>query len=320
MAENTKIQWCHHTFNPWIGCSRVNEGCKNCYAEMLMDTRYGRVQWGAHGSRSLTNTWRDPIRWNKQAAAAGEQHKVFCASLSDVFEDWTGPITDSKDRPLYLNSHSGPTHGPISPWPMTAKGTTSRPLTMNDLRKRLFALIDATPNLIWLLLTKRPENIATMWPEGAGIQYPLRENVWLGTSVATQKNADDFIPRLQAGRTLASYLFLSLEPQIEFVNLEEWLRGSGSGPNIDWVISGGESQQGGEARRYDMNWARDLKDQCEQAGVPFFLKQLGSNAWSGSRKLNLKDSHGGDWMEWPEDLRVRECPETYFPELATRVV
>lgn len=268
MAESTKIQWCHHTFNPWVGCSKVSEGCKNCYAEFLMDHRYGRVQWGPNGTRDRTKTWRDPLKWDRAARQAGEVRKVFCASLADVFED----------------------RRELIPW-----------------RRDLFSLIDQCGSLTWLLLTKRPENIRRMW-EG-----PLRrENVWLGTSIATQGNADEAVPILAESADLAEYLFLSIEPQIEFVDLSPFLS-----PRVlvDWVITGGESQQGGDARPYDINWARDLKDQCATYTVPLFIKQFGSNAFSGRRKLNLRDGHGGDWSEWPEDMRVRECPESYFPQL-----
>ena len=124
MAENTKIQWCHHTWNPWIGCTKVNEGCQNCYAENLMDTRYHRVQWGPNGTRSRTKTWRDPLKWNRAAKQAGEKRKVFCASLADVFED----------RPELV------------PW-----------------RSEMFDVIDQCQNLYFLLLTKRPENIQRLW-------------------------------------------------------------------------------------------------------------------------------------------------------------
>jgi protein gp37 len=177
----------------------------------------------------------------------------------------------------------------------------------------MFSVIDRCPSLDFLLLTKRPENIASMWAEANGLAYPLRENVWLGTSIANQRNADEFVDRLLIGRTISPTLFLSIEPQIDFVDLSDWLRPE---PKIDWVICGGESQQGGEARRFDIRWARILKDQCEEANVPFFMKQYGSNAWDGKRRLTLKDSHGGDWMEWEPALRIRECPESYFPQLA----
>ncbi len=264
MAENTKIQWTHHTFNPWIGCTKVSEGCKFCYAEALMDHRYHRVKWGPQGTRSKTKTWKDPLRWNREAAEKGERHKVFCASLADVFED----------RPELVS------------W-----------------REELFQLIGRCDSLDWLLLTKRPENITTMWPDS----FPrLRENVWLGTSLATQRNADECIDRLVTARELSNTLFLSVEPQIEYIDLNSWLH------QIDWVIVGGESKQGkDEPRRFDIRWAADILHECREFSVPCFIKQFGSNAFEGKKRLIFKDHHGGDITEWPQELQVRECPESY---------
>ena len=267
MAEKTKIQWCDHTFNPWIGCEKVNEGCKFCYAEALMDHRYGRVKWGPQGTRSRTKTWKDPIKWNREALAAGERRKVFCASLADVFED----------RPELV------------PW-----------------RQELFELIDRCQSLDWLLLTKRPENIDRMWPDNA-----KRDNVWLGTSIANQNNADVYIDRLIRSKAFCEFLFLSVEPQIAYVDLHSWFHPFSL---IDWVIVGGESKQGKEEpRRFDIRWAMDMIWMCRDANIPCFIKQLGSNVWSGNRKIRLQDYHGGNMEEWPSNLRVRECPETYFP-------
>lgn len=252
-------------FNPWVGCAKINEGCKFCYAETLMATRYGRVKWGVNGTRSRTKTWRDPLRWNREAKALGERRKVFCASLADVFED--------RDE--------------LIPW-----------------RSDLIRLIDQCDHLDWLLLTKRPENVRRMW-EG-----PNRENCWIGTSVATQANCDEFIPRLLSCRGLGSFLFLSVEPQIERVDLSRFLFPA---PVVDWVIAGGESKQGhGDPREFHLEWARLLKHQCREAKVPFFLKQLGSNARYGGKRFHTRDSHGGDWNEWPLDCHVRECPESHI--------
>jgi protein gp37 len=264
MAENTKIQWTDHTFNPWIGCAKVNEGCANCYAENLMANRYHRVVWGPSGTRSKTKTWRDPVRWNSEAGAAGEFRKVFCASLADVFED----------------------REELVPW-----------------RKELFQLIDFCKNLTWLLLTKRPENIRRMWPDNM-----RRENVWLGTSIANQKNADEWIDRLLASRRLTPCLFLSLEPQVGSVRLTPWLDPA---PLIDWVIVGGESNQGSPARPFHFEWAETVVMECMDAMVPCFVKQMGSNPYRYRSPWRLKDGHGGDMAEWPHEIRVRACPETF---------
>jgi protein gp37 len=262
MAEHTKIQWCDHTFNSWIGCAKVNEGCQPCYAAAWND-RFHFAEWGPRGKRYRTSKakWREPLAWNRKAQQADVRRKVFCASLADVFED----------------------HPQLPPW-----------------RADLFDLIDRCPNLYWLILTKRPENILSMWPGD------YREHVWLGTSIANQRNADEFIDRLLPCRDLVPFLFLSVEPQIAYVDLEPWLSPK---PLLDWVIVGGES--GPNARPFQIKWAADIIDQCGQANVAVFVKQLGSNAYDGKRRLQLVDSHGGDIHEWPRSLRVRQCPESF---------
>ena len=125
MAEHTEIAWCDSTFNPWIGCQKVSPGCDHCYAEALMDHRHHRVEWGPHGERKRTSeaNWKLPLRWSKKARASGTRPRVFCASLADVFDNQV----------------------PIQ-W-----------------RTDLFDLIARTSELDWLLLTKRPENLARMF-------------------------------------------------------------------------------------------------------------------------------------------------------------
>lgn len=219
MAANTKIEWARHTFNPWIGCTKVSAGCTNCYAEEMMDKRYGKAKWGDAGSRVVTSdlNWKLPLRWDREAAAAGEKHRVFCASLADIFEE----------REELIPS-----------------------------RHRLMDLIYKTPNLIWLLLTKRSE-YAYHWAN----MYPLFPNVWLGASVENQKAADERIPWLMA--TPATKRFLSMEPLLGQVTLKAF---------PDWVIVGGES--GSNARPMHPEWARSIRKQCE-GKASFFFKQWG---------------------------------------------
>lgn len=131
MAENSKIEWTTHTFNPWRGCTKVSEGCRNCYAE-TMSGRNPKVLgvWGPSGTRVVASEamWREPLKWNADAAKRGVHARVFCASLADVFE--------------------GPETMPADAWPK-----------VRAARVRLFHLMNATPHLDWLLLTKRPENV-----------------------------------------------------------------------------------------------------------------------------------------------------------------
>lgn len=284
MAENSGISWTHHTFNPWMGCTKVSPACKNCYAERDMDKRYGKVAWGPSGTRVLTSdeNWKKPVRWNREAGEKGIRYRVFCASLADVFEEWNGPIHDNKGNALRISEDGRITD--CIDW--------TRPLTMGDVRNRLFALIDATPNIDWLLLTKRPDNITKMWPKVAcdnrvceaakgsgvycphdscdvedGIRLAKRENTWLGTSVENS----DYLSRvdsLKSAGGLASVLFLSCEPLLGPIpTLGEHLDG------IDWVIAGGES--GPDAREVNPMWFRSIRDQCEPLEIPFHFKQWG---------------------------------------------
>jgi len=182
MAENTKIQWADHTLNPWRGCTKVAEGCKFCYADELSKRNPGTLGiWGDEGSRVVASEtmWQEPVKWNKaaelnfyQACSLGDEKeyvrpRVFCASLADVFEDWKGPMINSSGRQLcWVGGRMQPEH------PDSA--SRFKPVTMDDVRARLFRLIDDTPHLDWLLLTKRPENIRRMWP--AYFPTPRKEN------------------------------------------------------------------------------------------------------------------------------------------------
>lgn len=235
--ENSKIEWTHHTFNPWIGCTKVSDGCKFCYAEELMAKRFKKVEWGPAGTRTRTqaNYWRKPVAWNKRLEGTGKRERVFCASLADVFED----------RP-----------------------------EINEWRKDLIELIEATPNLDWLLLTKRPENILPLAPVHWS-QRGIPRNVWLGTSVEDQATADLRIPILTQHN--ATVLFLSCEPLLAPVDISHGFGGPAGEAHrgIDWVIVGGESDKHGRARPMPPSAALSLRDQCAEAGVDFFFKQWG---------------------------------------------
>lgn len=336
----TSIQWTStiakdgtvipgYTFNPWIGCTKVAPGCANCYAEADMDKRRGRVQWGPNGSRSRTSDsyWRDPIKWNNAAQESGERHRVFCASLADVFEDWKGRFVDTQGRTLHRGKPWGVKEKYVYDHVMIGKSVA----TIHDLRADLFELIDATPHLDWLLLTKRPENILrVICPnedpdfEDNGISHYHRKNLWLGTSVSDQETANKAVPELLRCRALASVLFLSAEPLLGPIDLTRVGNHDGTSANrfdgnclyvgdiggaeyawsprnfIQWVIDGAES--GPNKRPYDLKWSRDLQAQCQAAGVAYFRKQIGESI------PGLQDKKGGDWDEWPEDLRVREFP------------
>jgi protein gp37 len=229
LAENSGIEWTTHTFNPWIGCTKVSPACDHCYAEAY-DKRYsGGIHWGAKAARRRTGTdnWRKPLRWNKQAALDGVRPRVFCASLADVFDN----------------------------------------AVPAEWRADLWKLIRDTPNLDWLLLTKRPQNIAKMLPDDWGSGYA---NVWLGTTVENQTEADRRIPHLLS--VSAAVKFLSCEPLLGRVDLSGYLHG------LSWAITGGES--GPEFRHAEPDWFRLMRDQCAAANVPFLFKQWeGKDSW-----------------------------------------
>lgn len=237
MAENSGIPWTHHTLNPWVGCTKVSPACDHCYAE-VWDARFAgdTRHWGPRAPRRRTKTAHlSKVRkWAEAAAAAGERHRVFCASLADVFDN----------------------HASILP----------------EWRENLWALIRGTPELDWLLLTKRPQNVTAMLPDDWGPGYP---NVWIGTSVENQIEADRRIPIL--ARIPAAVRFLSMEPLLEAVDLNRH-------PVMDWIIVGGES--GTKFRPMDAAWARNVRDYCAAQAVPFFFKQ-----WSGRSQREIK-AHG----------------------------
>jgi len=266
MAENSKIEWTDHTFNPWMGCVKVSPACTNCYAERDMDHRYKKVAWGPNGTRVLTSdaNWMKPISWNRTAESLGIRYRVFCASLADVFEDWQGPMMSPGNNPVILN-----------------KGNR---MTMDDVRLQLFDLINITPHLDWLLLTKRPENVERMWPSADVFDSESKHkafwpNVWLGTSIENQEWADRRLPHLHAAKRqgFVNTTFVSAEPLVGPIKLHGHFGGLvynhlGDG-GIDWVITGGES--GPAARPCKPEWFQSLRDQCLMAGTPFHFKQWG---------------------------------------------
>lgn len=265
MSENTAIEWCDSTFNPWMGCTRVSPACDDCYAARSTPARTLGVAWGAGQERRRTSeaNWRLPVQWERNHAAFEAEHgrrrRVFCASLADVFDNEVD-----------------------SAW-----------------RSNLLRLILDTPHLDWLLLTKRVGNVSRMLADVAGdLQLvahrswtgELPANVWLGATVVNQAEADRDIPKLLA--VPARVRFLSIEPMLGPVDLGfaepcDHTRRSheeiGCWKALSWVICGGES--GPKARPMHPDWARSLRDQCEAAGVPFLFKQWGEWCPRGPESL-----------------------------------
>lgn len=270
MAENSAISWTTHSFNHVRGCTKVSPGCKFCYAEQFSGRNHATLgQWGPNGTRVVASEsmWKQPLKWNRDAEKAGERHRVFCASLADVFE--------------------GRDTMPESAWE-----------AVDAARNRLFALIEQTPHLDWLLLTKRPENIMEMvppiWKMNGDLRFRNKDgewysaakggfppNVWIGTSVENQETANERIPHLL--QVPAKVRFLSMEPLLGFVSLTKDYRYpqgfTGQRVNnvvsglreIEWVILGGES--GPNRREMDMIAARTIIEQCKVFQTPIWVKQ-----------------------------------------------
>lgn len=246
LSGGTTISWAHFTFNPWWGCSHVSPACDHCYAETLA-ARFAPGMWEKDGPRRFfaPGHWRDPVRWDKRAAKNGTRYRVFCASMADVFE--------------------------------------LRP-DLDGQRAHLWHLIEATPNLDWMLLTKRPQHVGTMVPSSWLDRGNWPRRVWIGTTVEDQAHARVRIPRLL--EIPARVRFLSCEPLLGPLDLDDWLRPLSSSACADpeccypydsspihWVIAGGESGRG--ARPMAPGWVREIRDDCDNAGVPFHFKQWG---------------------------------------------
>jgi protein gp37 len=284
VSDNTKIEWADHTFNPWLGCTKVSPACTNCYAEGWAK-KYGKLHlWKGERQRTAVSNWKIPYRWNKGHdeffAKNGHRQRVFAASLADIFD-------------------------------------TEVP---QEWREDFWQVVRDTHNLDWMLLTKRPENMADMlpkdWANGYGYGYP---NVWLGVTAENQKEADKRIPLLV--RTPAAVRFLSMEPLLGPVNLSKWLLTPGWSPtyydpdnihgytnteptneHIQWVIAGGES--GSHARPSHPEWFRHIRDQCQAAGVAFHFKQLGEWAPVHELRCNEPGIKGKLWFNWDPDTSV----------------
>lgn len=275
MGENTKIEWCDHSWNFWTGCEPVSPACAHCYAASWAK-RAGRV----FAERRLTteSNRRLPMKWQCEAKAFADQHgrrqRVFVNSLADWADN---QVPD-------------------------------------EWRISLFEAIATAPDVDFLLLTKRIGNAARMLPVMDSTKPGYRPwnrkwpwpNVWIGATVANQEEANRDLPKLL--RIAARVRFLSCEPQLGPIDLREAHFNRERLPRVDWVIVGGES--GSKARPFVLGHAKDIVRQCREAGVAVFMKQAGSNPVNreGERCPHIKSRKGDDPAEWPEELRVREFP------------
>jgi protein gp37 len=265
----------------------VSEACRLCYAETFSH-RLGKDIWGKDKPRRFFGDkhWNEPLKWNRNAQKEGRRYRVFCASMADWLEEREDLIPH---------------------------------------QTRLLNLIKATPNLDWLLLTKRIEawenvlheivkydndgpadEIASHWLDG---KYP--ENVWMGITTETQEWCDKRIPELL--RIPARVRWLSIEPLLGPVDLRStWFpreietgqTTSAWREGINWVIVGGES--GHDAKAMDPEWVQKLIQQCSDAEVAFHFKQKGQKL---AREWHCASSHGSDPKEWPKWMRIQEFPD-----------
>jgi len=254
MGEGTAIEWCDYTFNPWLGCTKVSPGCDHCYAETWANRTGHKGLWGTGAHRLFGDAhWRAPLLWSERARNLERKPRVFCASMADVFDN----EAPSRER------------------------------------DRLWRLIEATPHLSWLILTKRIGNAARMLPAAwspLGVRR-THQNVWLGISVVNQEEAERDIPKL--AEIPAVVRFLSCEPLLEAIDL----RRVNAAQFVDWIIVGGES--GHHARPMDHTWALDLLNWSACNDARFFMKQLSQ----ADRPHTFKR-----FADFPRELQRREWP------------
>jgi protein gp37 len=310
MGDTTAISWCHSTFNPWEGCTRIAPECDHCYAAARDQWLHRGIHWGAGAPRRRTSAsnWMKPFLWNER------QRKRLRSGQSEPWRVFGGSLMDWADNE-------------VDP----------------QWRSDFWGVIRETPCLTWLLLTKRGPNIAKMLPQDFGQQQ--YGHVWLGTTAGTQTRLDTDGMRLLD--IDARVLFLSIEPQLEFVDLSDWLAKAQQLGRKVWCIVGAESGRG--ARGFDLGWPRLVLAQCKVYDVPVFVKQLGARPYERraamgrtpgvehalanlgaehpqrpwfknwtlihqgtesfwERAHQLKHAAGADPAEWPDDLRVQEFP------------
>ena len=257
--SKSKIEWTSHTWNPTVGCSKVSAGCDRCYAIMQAARLQGM---GKPGYAGVVTTPADTAK-GKRLNWTGKVNLV--ESALEI------PLKIKKPTMFFVDSMSDLFHENV-PF---------------DFNRRFMGIVKQCPQHIFQVLTKRPERMLEffMWIISRG-QYPMAfPNLWLGVSVEEEIHLD----RIDTLRKIpAAIRMLSIEPLLEDlgeINLEE----------IHWVIVGGES--GPKARPMRIEWAEAVMEQCKQAGVAFYMKQIIKNR----KKIKFED--------FPENLKVREYPK-----------
>ena len=277
MARNTPIQWCDDSVNPVMGCN----GCE---------------LWTSTVNRCYAGNLHKLRRNHKGFASQFEVPETFPGRMHDASKAKDLAETDRTEKPwldglprLIFVSDMG--------------DALSQSIEFEYLRDEIIQAAESEKGRRhrWLWLTKRPGRMATFsdWLSKRGEDWPT--NLWAGTSV-TSPDSDGRAKDLLSVGDDRTTRFLSVEPQLAAVDLTTSIS------KYDWVIQGGESSVRGKARPFHTEWAKELQEVCVEAGVPYFLKQLGSNPLRNGERLTLNDGHGGDWDEWPEHLRLRQMP------------
>lgn len=269
MSKDSHIEWTDHTFNIVHGCTKVSEACQFCYAE-LWDRRQlysDELHWGPNASRLKMSEeyWKQPLSWNRAAARQGRCTKVFCSSMADVFEDHADVRAE---------------------------------------QPKLWKLIEQTPNLIWQLLTKRPENVMAMVPESWRAGFP--PNVWMMTSTENQQRFNERVGHLK--KVPAIVLGFSCEPLLSTIEIGDAVHGVD--PKKLWFIAGGESSKSPEKCRLSRHeWFAALRDQCQLRGIAYFFKQWGNRHEEGmfTKDKSYRLLDGREWNEFP-DVGLRAAP------------
>lgn len=256
MGKETGIEWCDSTFNPWVGCTKISPGCDNCYAEQLAKRWWGQEGlWSGRVRVAGDAAWKKPLAWNRAAAKSGKRHLVFCASMSDVFDN----------------------QAPV------------------EARERLFDLIMQTPALTWLVLTKRPQNFAKFLPADWGDGYKnvwlgvsvedqraAEQRIPLLLQTPAAKRFVSYEPALGPVNFTALSVIKGNAPWNALAQNGCAMHAVGNcfgdcpyrWPRLDWIIAGGESG-GGSPRPAHPDWFRSVRDACASAGVAYFFKQWG---------------------------------------------
>lgn len=288
MASKSKIQWTNATWSPVVGCTKVSPGCLNCYAERMANRQ---ACMGRHKYIEVVNH-RFVFDGGMREIVGGWNNQIYCDEKSlEIPLHWRQP------RMIFICSMSDLFHKSV-------------PFEFID---KVMETIHSARQHTYQILTKRPERMLRYFNKPARGCYLRLENIWLGVTVCNQKEADEKIPALLQLKVMYPniIIFVSLEPMLGAIDFKfhlglaknhDDLRGL-----LDWVIVGGESGPG--ARPMHPDWARDIRDQCVAADVPFFFKQ-----WGVWLEGSLHDYHLGNSTIEP----TRKKSMILFPNGETR--